>query len=236
MSYALYWNPGYVEKKVLIIYYSFSSQTRNILNNIADGLVESGVEVTWQLVAPLERRRFPIGSYIGTIKAMISTYLRTRVPVGNIAPEYRKEWDLVILGGPTWSFQPSGPILALLDRERKRFFKDQTVLPVISCRSYWKWHYGSLKRMLQKSSRSVEKPIVFMHTITEPWCTIGLFLKLAGKIPEAGKSWISKYYPKYGHTRGQLSSAKTLGRRIGLQLLEEKEIQKLDYPVPVPVK
>lgn len=225
-----------MNKKVLIIYYSFSSQSRNILHGICEGLEDVGVDVTWEQVRPIEKMKFPIGSYMGTIKAMVSTFFRSRMPIHNLSRTTSEKWDLVILGGPTWSFQPSGPILSLIDREKARFFHEQNVLPVISCRSFWKMNYQSLRFMLGKYTSEIFKPIVFVHTIKEPWCTIGLFLKLAGRVPESGKSWISKYYPKYGHTKDQVAAAKSLGARIGVQLMSEDDVSRVDYPVPMSVR
>lgn len=222
-----------MKKKVLILYYSFSSQTRNILNHLGEGMVEAGVEVYWEQIRLLEPRRFPIGSYFGTFKAMATTFFRKRVAINNIDSEHRRDWDLVILGGPTWSFQPSGPILSLLDREKNRFFKDKNILPVISCRAYYSWHFRSLKNLLSNSIFVNDKPIVFMHTINEPWCTLGLFLKLAGKMPESGKNWFSRFYPKYGHTKQQLESAYQLGVMIGQRMLLNGELESLDFSVPI---
>ncbi len=221
-----------MKKKVLILYYSFSSQTRNILNHLGEGMIEAGLEVHWEQIQPLKPRRFPIGSYFGTLKAMATTFFRTRVAIDNLHPDCRGDWDLVVLGGPTWSFQPSGPILSLIDREKRRFFTGKLILPVISCRAYYGWHFKTLKRMLSKST-VYHQPIVFMHTIKEPWCTLGLFLKLAGKMPESGKNWFSRYYPKYGHTKQQLDNAYQLGVAIGQSMLKDQHIDTLDFPVPM---
>lgn len=221
-----------MKKKVLILYYSFSSQSRNILNHIGEGMIEAGIEVHWEQIRLLEPRRFPIGSYFGTIKAMATTFFRKRVAINNIDPEHRCEWDLVILGGPTWSFQPSGPVLSLIDREKNRFFAGKRILPVISCRAYYAWHYRTLKKMLKKSLVH-NQPLVFMHTIKEPWCTLGLFLKLAGKMPESGKNWFSRYYPKYGHTRQQLENAYQLGVIIGQRMLTGQDLDTIEFSVPV---
>jgi len=74
--------------------------------------------------------------------------------------------------------------------------------------------------------------IVFSHPCPEPWRTIGVFLKLAGRNPES-KSWISKYYKKYGHTREQFDEARRFGAMIGLALKNNKDISSLDFKTEV---
>jgi len=219
-------------KRVLILYYSFSSQTRKLLNAMAEGMREEGVEVIMEPLQTISRLRFPIGSYGGTVKAMITTFFRQKIAIKPLSEQCRDDWNLVVLGGPTWSFQPSGPILSLLQKETNGLFLNQNVLPVISCRAFWKSNYLVLKRKLRGIAREVHAPIVFLHTIKEPWCTIGLFLKVAGRKPESPKNWISRYYPRYGHTSEQLLNARAIGQRLGKQLGENGDLKKLDYPVP----
>ncbi len=219
-------------KRVLIIYYSFSSQSRNLINHIAQGLVEEGVQVQFESIRPLKKRKFPIGTYTGTLKLMGRTFLRRRDAIERLSSKCQGEWDLVILGGPTWSFNPSGPILSLLDREKAHFFKEKKVLPLISCRSLWRIHYYSLRWALKRYVEKIYKPVVFYHTVKEPWCTIGLFLKLAGRMPESWKSRWSHLYPRYGHTRKQHDLARDLGTQIAKNLHCEGGIENLQYDIP----
>lgn len=209
-------------KKVLIIYYSFSSQTRNIVLALGEGLKESGIDVTVEQIQPRFPLKFPIGSYRKTFKAMITTFFKQRIPIHEVAEVCRNDWDLIILGGPTWSFQPSGPVLSLLDGEVNKLFNNQRVLPVISCRSFWKKHQKELKKMFGDNVKKLYAPIVYSHPVKEPWCTIGLYLKLVGKVPESESSWMSRYYSKYGHNKNQMNEAKNRGRIIGNSLFAEK--------------
>ena len=68
---------------------------------------------------------------------------------------------------------------------------------------------------MKKCGATVPNLIVFSHPSKEPWRTVGVFLKLAGKVPER-ISWMEKHYRKYGHTRAQLDEA----GRFGIQLAE----------------
>ena len=222
------------KKRVLFICYSLSGQTNGLLLRLAAGMDEEGVEVVIERLRPLKPIRFPLGSTRTTIAMMLITFFRNLVPIAPLSEKTKEQYDLIILAGPTWSYHPSGPILSLLKFDGKRLFPNQTVLPVISCRGYWRMHWWGLKTLLKKSGATVSNMIVFSHPSSEPWRTIGVFLKLAGRVPERN-SWISKYYHKYGHTRGQIEEARLFGNMIGQTMNAGRSLDELDFKTPVAI-
>lgn len=217
------------KKKVLIIFFSFSSQTNNLIQALGLGLEKSQVEVVKERLVPVDQLRFPIGTLSGTLKMMLVTFFRTRIPIAPISDHCFSGYDLIVLAGPTWSYNPSGPVLSLFDRDGKQLFGESLVLPLISCRGYWRLHWWGLKRLLWKSGAKVVNLIVFSHPNPEPWRTIGVFLKLAGRIPEK-KSWFAGKYRKYGHTRKQLQEAKNFGKLLGQELVQGgKNLHHLNF-------
>lgn len=215
------------KKRVLIIYYSHSSQTRNLVSSFAGGLTKKGVEVDVEQLKPVEKLGFPLGSTFATFTMMVATFFRRRNPIHKVTIT-PKEYDLVVVAGPTWSYNPSGPVLAFLD-EYGELFANCLVLPFISCRGYWRFHYYILKMSLKIKGSKVLKPMVFKHVGPEPWRTIGVFLKLTGKVPESGKSWMRKYYRKFGHTKEQVAHAAILGEEAGVILNENKGVDAMHF-------
>ncbi len=216
------------KKRILLVYYSFSSQTKNLLQALVAGLKDSNVKILLERLEPVERLRFPIGSIPKTVGMMILTFFRWRFPIKPISQKCYDDYDLIILAGPTWSYNPSGPVLSFIDRDGKKVFKGKRVVSLISCRGYWRVHWYGLKYMLKKCGAIVSNVIVFCHTNPEPWRTIGVFLKLAGRIPEK-KSWISSYYKKYGHTRQQVAEARRFGEILGKALAEDRPLESVDF-------
>lgn len=217
--------------RVLIIYYSFSGQTAGLLNNLSLGLKQQGVEVTLEKLRLLNPPRFPVGAILPTVKMMLTTTFRQRLPIR--APE--GDWSgysLLILAGPTWSYNPSGPVLDLLDRFGSRLFRGQTVLPLISCRGYWRMHWLGLKRLLLGCGAVVPNRIIFSHPAPEPWRTIGVFMKIAGYAPERSPL-IGRYYRRFGHSKEQLLEAERLGALLGAALLNKQALAGLDLQSPV---
>ncbi len=185
--------------QVLFLYFSFSGQTGVLVNRLAAGLKEQGVEVFFEKLKPVKHLRFPLGGILRTFIMMLATFLRKRVPIQELSAKCSQEFDLIILSGPTWSYNPSGPVLSFLDRDGKDVLADREVLPLISCRGYWKIHWRGLRKKLIQCGAHIPNMIAFTHPNPEPWCTIGVFLKIAGKNPERS-GFLSKHYSHFGHS------------------------------------
>lgn len=214
--------------QALFLYYSFSGQTSGLLRKLAAGLEQQQVEVELERLQPLRPLRFPIGSVIRTLQMMLRTCFRWRVPIEPLSPVSAKSFDLIILAGPTWSYNPSGPVLSLLDRDGAGLFAGRNVLPLISCRGYWRLHWYGLKKKLQHCGARVVNRMIFTHPHREPWRTMGVFLKLAGKAPERS-GLLGGHYRRYGHSREQLEEAFRFGVEIGETLRQGGSLSGLNF-------
>jgi hypothetical protein len=214
--------------KVLFIYYSFSGQTGVLVNRMAAGLKEQGVEVFFEKLKPVKHLRFPTSGFIMTCAMMVATFLRRRVPIKELSARCRQDFDLIILSGPTWSYNPSGPILAFLDRDGREILEGRDVIPLISCRGYWRSHWWRLGKMLNQCDANIVNLIAFSHPNPEPWRTIGVFLTIAGKNPE-GSSFLGKYYTRFGHTTNQIEEAHRFGKLLGDALRRKTPIYMIDF-------
>lgn len=209
--------PTDTRKKVLVVSYSFSSQTNNLVQALVTGMEKHDLSIVRERLVPARPLRFPIGTIGGTLWMMLETFLRKRQPIEPLSPCCFDHYELIILAGPTWSYNPSGPVLSLFDRDGERLFRGRKVLPLISCRGYWRMHWWGLKNLLVCCGAQVDNVMVFSHPNPEPWRTIGVFLKLAGRIPEKN-SWFAGRYRKYGHTTRQIEEATQFGQMIGSEL------------------
>jgi hypothetical protein len=221
-------------KKILFISFSLSGQTNNLVARMAGGLEAAGVEVTIERLRPVKPLRFPFGSIRATVLRMLLTFFRPRVPIAPLSEKCRQRYDLIILAGPTWSYHPSGPVLALLDRDGAGLFAGATVIPLISCRGYWRMHWFGLRSMLRSKGAAVVNRIVFTHPSREPWRTLGVFLKLAGRCPEKSK-FLGRYYPRYGHEKNQLEEAFRFGVLLGEAMAAGRDPAGLDFQTPLAV-
>ena len=214
--------------RILIVYFSFSGQTTGLLNKLTAGLTEKGMYVFTERLRTVAQLRFPIGTVFRTLKMMFTTFMRQRLDIQKLSSQCFEQYDLIILAGPTWSYNPSGPVLSLLDQYGNTLFSGKLVLPLISCRGYWRMHWHGLRKKLLRCGAMVPNKIVFSHPNREPWRTLGVFLKLAGRNPERSPLW-GKYYKKYGHSKKQLEEAYRFGSQLGEALAAGKELAALDF-------
>ena len=203
--------------RVLIVYFSLSGQSRGLINLFAAGLRSQNVAVVIEQLHPQDRIGWPFGTIHRTLWMMLVTFFRRRTPIQPVSPACFQSYDLVVLAGPTWSYNPSGPILSLLDHYGRRILAGRRVVPLISCRGYYRYHQWILHRLLNRYTDRVEKALVFHHPVREPWSTIGVFLKSAGFRPEK-ITLLAGRYRRFGHTRQQLLSARAHGKALGQSL------------------
>ncbi len=206
-----------LHKSVLIISFSLSGQTRKLIKAVQKGLENESIKVVHEPLTPRETIPFPFPSISYTAAMMIKTLFRSRIEIHPLSPNAFKKYDLVIIAGPTWSYNPSGPILTFFDRFADAILKDTYVLPLISCRGYWRLHWLGLKRLIRHCHGIALKPWAFNHAVAEPWRTIGVFLTLAGKRPKRIPV-LRRFYTRYGHSKRQLQKAEEMAKNLGKNL------------------
>lgn len=209
--------------RVLIIYYSFTHQVKSQLKKFREGLESEGVEVGYEQLMPLEAYQFPFRSNLQLMKAMVKTFFRNRMAIQPLSEKCYERWDLIVLAGPTWSYNPSGPMLSFLDQYAEKVCRGKKVMPFISCRAYWRYHCHQLEKRLNQIGAVVEPPIVFEHPAKEPWRFIGLVLQLRGMIGKKIHSLIKSHYPSYGHNQEQRMEALECGKKVATRLIGEAE-------------
>lgn len=215
------------QPRILLLFFSFSGQTAALIGRLAAGLHEAGVQVVVERLRPISPLSFPVHGILATVRMMITTAFRQRIPIHELSERCRQPFDLIVLAGPTWSYNPSGPVLSMLDRDGQ-LLCGQTVLPLISCRGYWRLHWLGLRRKLARLGARVPNLVVFTHPHTEPWRTIGVFLKIAGKHPEE-LPLVGRHYRNFGHSREQRQEARRFGIMIGHALQENSSLTALDF-------
>ncbi|MEW6219259.1 MAG: hypothetical protein AB1634_06930 [Thermodesulfobacteriota bacterium] len=214
------------QRRVLIVTFSFSGQTRALVQALAAGLAEAGVQVVVERLQPLAPLRFPLAGIAPTLVMMLATFFRQRLAIAPLSSPAAGDFQLVVVAGPTWSYSPSGPVLSFLDRDAPALVHDRPVLPVISCRGYWRTHLAYLRRRLAACGGRVVNFLVLTHPCAEPWRTLGVFLKIAGRRPER-HPLLSRFYPRYGHSRSQIEEVRGLGRCVGEALVHGEDLAAL---------
>jgi hypothetical protein len=205
-------------KRALILYYSHTHQTRLLVKSFSQGLSRKGVEPTIQPLEPVKPYEMPFRNNWHLLHAMVETFFCRRMKIQPLPPHCFQGYDAIILAGPTWSYQPSGPMLSFLDLYGAELCAEKEITLIISCRSYWRIHWWQMKRKLAKIGATVSEPLVFVHPVKEPYRFIGLLLQLRGKMVMRKDTWFRRHYPGYGHSKAQLAVALSRGEELGRRL------------------
>lgn len=206
--------------RVCIIYFSLSGQSRGLINLLAAGIRSQGGEVMLEQIVAVKRIGFPFNSILKTLLMMVLTFFRKRITIQPPSEACYQQWDVYVLAGPTWSYNPSGPVLDLFDRFGSSLFKGKTVIPLISCRGYHRLHERVMSRMLEWCGAGAEEALVVKHPVAEPWSTIGVFLRSAGYRPDR-IPYVRSRYRHFGHSVDQLLEIKEKGARMCERLRQE---------------
>ena len=140
---------------VLFVYYSYTQQTLMVAEAIADVLRGRGCDVNLAAIEftdPRYRKRFsqfPMPHPFLEVLGMIPAELRRRpAKIGIPAVVTEREYDLVLIGSPTWWLTTDVPI--------RSFLESDTAWPVLSgkpfaaavpCRRYWRHNLKTVRRL-----------------------------------------------------------------------------------------
>ena len=140
--------------RVLFVYYSYTQQTKKIVDAMAEVLGARGCDAKLaaiEFVDPRYAERFktfpmprPFLEVLGMIPA---EFLRRpgKINIPDVVTE--AEYDLVCFGSPTWWLSTNVPIKAFLESETAgKVLKGKQFTAAVACRRYWKHNLKTVRR------------------------------------------------------------------------------------------
>lgn len=148
-------------KNILVIYYSQTNQTRELLDSIlAPILMDSEYNVEVQQINPVVPYPFP-WSRKGFFDVFPETVLGIPIELHDLAIKM-KNYDLVLFGYQPWYLSPSLPIRSFLkSQQAATILKNSKVISVIDCRNMWIQCHQDVNSLLKKCSANNIGSIVF---------------------------------------------------------------------------
>ena len=144
-------------QKVLLVYYTLSQQTGRVAAEIANALEERGCEVS---KAPLEfkdphwGRRFshanvPMRRPALEIPTILVAQRRRRTgEIGIPAAAREGDYDLIVIGSPTWWLTTNMPVRSYLESpEAKRVMAGKPFAAFSVSRRYWKGNMKDVRKL-----------------------------------------------------------------------------------------
>jgi len=142
------------KQSVLFAYFSYTNQTKKVLDAMADVLRNRNCDVTFakiELTDPRYEKRFesfPLKKPYREMFGMIPAELRDK-PVQIAIPDTvtDREYDLVVVGAPTWWLSTDVAMRTFMESdEAKKALKGKPFATVVCCRRYWKHNQKTLQR------------------------------------------------------------------------------------------
>jgi len=143
-----------VKPSVLFVYYTYTNQTKKVLDAMAEVLRDRGCDITFALIefsdARYQKRfkEFPMPKPFREVVSMIPSELRDK-PVEVVISDAvtDRSYDLVVVGAPTWWLSTDAPMRTFLESDAAtKAIKGKEFTGVVCCRRYWKHNLKTVKR------------------------------------------------------------------------------------------
>jgi menaquinone-dependent protoporphyrinogen IX oxidase len=141
--------------RVLIVYYTYTQQSRLVAEAMADALRGRGFQVEQASIGFTDKRwserftRFPLKHAWVDVLGMLPAQLRGATGEIEIPEAARQaDYDLVVIGSPTWFFRQSIPIRSFLKSEdAARLLGGKRFSAFVVCRRYWRQNLKSVRKV-----------------------------------------------------------------------------------------
>lgn len=141
--------------RVLLVFYSYTQQSRKVANVMADVFRERGCDVQLAAIELTDSRyadrftRFPLRHAYLDIFGMMPAQLRGATGEIRIPDEARDgEYDLICIGSPTWWLKTSVPIRSFLHSDTAgRLLDGKRFAAYVVCRRYWSINLRTVRKL-----------------------------------------------------------------------------------------
>lgn len=144
-----------MNRRVLLLYYSFTNQTRRVSAAMAEEFREQGWDVR---ECPIEftddryRIAFPFRPFWPKLLRWFWPQVTGKTGDVQIPPDVLEEdYDLVCIGSPTWWLNPAMPVVSFLKSESAAKLLDGRRFAVFTvCRKVWRHNMSRVKKLATK--------------------------------------------------------------------------------------
>jgi menaquinone-dependent protoporphyrinogen IX oxidase len=141
--------------RVLLLFYSYTQQSRKVAEAMGDVFRERGCDVQQAAIELTDKRyaerftRFPLRHAYLDIFGMMPAQLRNATGEIRIPDEVADgEYDLICIGSPTWWLKTSVPIRSFLKSdEGGRLLDGKRFAAFVVCRRYWSINLRAVRKL-----------------------------------------------------------------------------------------
>src|SRR3954452_19703988 len=140
---------------ILFVYFTYTKQTLKVVEAMSDVLQRRGYDVHRAVIEfddPRYAKRFetfPMPHPFREVLGMIPAELRRRpAKIGIPDNVTEREYDLVVIGSPTWWLSTNVPIRSFLESETAgNLLNGKPFAAAVVCRRYWKHNLKTVRRL-----------------------------------------------------------------------------------------
>lgn len=200
-------------KNVLVIYFSQTGQTKEILDQFTKQMVADGNDVEFLQVNTVQQYPFPwtIPSFFNVMPECVNLVPEALQPWQTRLPKY----DLVVLGWQPWFLSPSRPINSLLQSDQfKAIIKDTPVVTIAGCRNMWINGQEKNKRLLNAAGANLVGNVALVDRHQNHISFITIFYWMGtGK-----KDNMWGVFPKPGVSQADINRTELYGQTVAKHL------------------
>ena len=208
-----------MKPRVLILYYTFTNQTRRVAEAMSEVFGELDCDVeecTIEFIDQRYRLELPDKpKLLRTIMSLLPAQLRGKTGAIRVPEEVlKRDYDLICIGSPTWWFYPAMPIVSFLESPGARQLLENKRFAVFAvCRAIW-WHnLRQVKKMAQKQGGTFVDGAAFCFDGGYIRSELS-FISYLKNDADLGRFWGFKIY-KFGVSDEGIAMAKEFARELG---------------------
>jgi menaquinone-dependent protoporphyrinogen IX oxidase len=142
------------QQRVLIVFFTYTQQSRRVAETLAEGLRAKGCHVALAAIEFTDERwagrfsRFPLKHAYLDVLGMLPAQMRGATGEIRLPLEVEGEYDLVVIGSPTWFFRTSVPVRSFLKSEAAaRLLHGKPFALYVCCRRYWGINFRATRKL-----------------------------------------------------------------------------------------
>lgn len=209
-------------KRILVLYYSLTEQTQNVLNIIRDELAGAGHTIDMRRIQPVNDWKLPLDK-----KIFFSNWAKVWVGMNLTQPIHHMDlkaddYDYIILGFQPWNLAPSIPVNSFLDSGMAEIFRGKKVIGVVTCRTRWERSFRIAKDKIERRGGKMVDGFVVMNYEREPYNFVTTTYQLFEGHEPPSDHWLSKYFRPYGIGDDSLAVTREYGHELAQRLTEDR--------------
>lgn len=215
-----------MKPRVLILYYSFSNQTRRVAEAMGEVFRESDCDVEECCIEFVDQRyriEFPFRPVNPKLLSWLLPQLLGKTGAVRVPEEILdRDYDLICIGSPTWWFNPAMPIVSFLQSSSAgRLLSGKRFAVFTVCRKVWRHNLRRVKKLAGKQGGTFVDGATFCFQGSQLQSALS-FISFMKNDKNLDRFWGVKIYD-FGVPHEGIARAKEFARELGTGLQAEDD-------------